>query len=129
MSRARPTEGDLSLFGAAPPRHPAGRVRRGLDTDARAALEGGATISAAGLAALRSLADQIDQLERMLRNPAAGAYDRVPLAGLVREFRETYETVFTATGGEDPFARALADFIAHDRGAQVGDTAGPDAPH
>jgi hypothetical protein len=121
-------DADLSLFGAALTRHPTGRVRRGLDTDARAAAGAGARIPAAGLAALRSLADQIDQLERMLRNPAAGAYDRVPLAGLVREFRETYDTVFTANATEDPFSRALADFIAADRGAQVGDPAGPDAP-
>ena len=121
------------MFGGITPRHAAGRVRKGLDADARDALEPeGARISAAGLAALRSLADQIDQLERMLRNPAAGPYDRVPLAGLVREFRETYETVFTGTGEGDPFARALSDFLTADNAARggpaVGDPAGPDTP-
>ena len=119
---------DRPLFAGDGGRHPHGRVRKGLDTDVRKALEGGAEVSAAGIAALRSLADQIDQLERMLRNPAAGPYDRVPLAGLVREFRETYDTVFTANATEDPFSRALADFIAADRGPQVGDATRPDAP-
>ena len=121
---------DRPLFAGDGGRHPHGRVRKGLDTDVRKALEGGAEISAAGIAALRSLADQIDQLERQLRSPYAKPYDRVPLGGLVREFRETYDQTFAAVQrAEDPLTRALADFIAADTGAAARDAAGPVAPH
>ena len=117
---------DWPLFAADGVRHSHGRVRRGLDADVRAALDLEAQLPSAGIAALRSLADQIDQLERQLRSPYAKPYDRVPLAGLVREFRETYEQTFAAMARvEDPLTRALADFLTTDGGAQVGDTEGP----
>src|SRR4051812_6376881 len=111
---------DEPLFAGDAVRHPAGRVRKGLDADVHAAtgtnLEAGAgALPLTGVAALRSLADQIDQLERQLRSPYAKPYDRVPLAGLVREFRETYEQTFAAVQrAEDPLTRALADFLAAD---------------
>ena len=131
---------DTPLFAADAVRHPAGRVRKGLDADVKAATDPptdpptdqggtGTRLPGAGVAALRSLADQIDQLERQLRSPYAKPYDRVPLAGLVREFRETYEQVFAATArAEDPLTHALAAFLSTDPGAgaaQVGDPSGP----
>jgi len=104
-------------------RHPIGRVRKGLDDDVKAA--GNAHLPSAGVAALRSLADQIDQLERQLRSPYAKPYDRVPLGGLVREFRELYEQTFAALErSEDPLTRALADFLAADGRTPPSDTAG-----
>jgi hypothetical protein len=119
---------DEPLFVQTGPRIPAGRVRIGLDTDVKAAREAGATLSHAGVAALRSLADQIDQLERQLRSPAAKPYDRVPLGGLVREFRETYSVTFAALAtADDPLTRALAQFLAADS-AETGDPAGAGHP-
>jgi hypothetical protein len=120
---------DPPLFAGDAVRHSAGRVRKGLDSDVRAALEADAPLPGAGIAALRSLADQIDQLERQLRSPYAKPYDRVPLAGLVREFRETYEHTFAAMQrAEDPLTHALAQFLTGDGGAQAGDAPGPGAP-
>ena len=113
---------DKPLF-APNDRHSHGRVRKGLDADVKKA--DGAGLPSAGIAALRSLADQIDQLERQLRSPYAKPYDRVPLGGLVRKFRETYEQTFASLErAEDPLTRALAEFTARDRGAQAGDTTG-----
>ena len=117
---------DAPLF-APNQRHTHGRVRKGLDADVAKAA--GAGLSSAGVAALRSLADQIDQLERQLRSPYAKPYDRVPLGGLVREFGTLYEQTFAALErAEDPLTRALADFLASDSGAPTGDTAGPVPP-
>jgi hypothetical protein len=125
----RSNDDDVPLFASDAVRHPAGRVRKGLDADVKAALDADAPLPGAGIAALRSLADQIDQLERQLRSPYAKPYDRVPLASLVREFRESYEQTLAAMArAEDPLTRALADFLAADAGAAPGDTAGPDAP-
>lgn len=116
---------DEPLFTQDHPRHAAGRVRIGLDQDVKYARESGARLPSAGVAALRSLADQIDQLERQLRSPAAKPYDRVPLGGLVREFRETYSDTFAAVAStDDPFTRVLADLLA----AEAGDPAGPGDP-
>jgi HPt (histidine-containing phosphotransfer) domain-containing protein len=118
---------DRPLFHDPANRHPHGRVRKGLDTDVKKA---GGDLSSAGVAALRSLADQIDQLERQLRSPYAKPYDRVPLAGLVREFRETYDQTFAALEhAEDPLTRALAEFTARDRVPEVSDTTGPHPPN
>ena len=120
---------DRPLFADDGGRHSAGRVRKGLDADVKRAGGTGGDLSSAGVAALRSLADQIDQLERQLRSPYAKPYDRVPLGGLVREFRETYEQTFAAVQrAEDPLTRALADFIAADGVAAPGDTAGSLTP-
>lgn len=121
-----------ALFDLGSPTHAHGRVRMGVDADARAAAERGDTLPAAQLAALRTLADQIDQLERQLRFPKSKPYDRVPLAGLIREFRELYPEVFLVTGKDDPFARAVESFLARDAGTAAGgaavrDPAGPDA--
>lgn len=113
---------DEPLWVQTGPRHAAGRVRIGLDQDVKAAREAGTRLPNAGVAALRSLADQIDQLERQLRSPSAKPYDRVPLGGLVREFRETYSDTFAAVAAtDDPFTRVLADLLA----AEAGDSAGP----
>jgi hypothetical protein len=127
----RSNDDDEALFAPDGVRHSHGRVRKGLDADVRKALELEAHLPGAGIAALRSLADQIDQLERQLRSPYAKPYDRVPLASLVREFRETYEQTFAAMErAEDPLTRALADFLTTDPDgiAQAGDTAGPGPP-
>jgi hypothetical protein len=120
---------DAPLF-APEHRHTHGRVRKGLDADVKKADVG--DLSSAGVAALRSLADQIDQLERQLRSPYAKPYDRVPLGGLVREFRETYEQTFaTLDQSEDPLTRALAEFTARDRNGipAAGNPEGPDPTH
>ena len=124
----RSVNGNVPLFDEIGPRHPAGRVRRGLDADVKAALAADASLAAAGVAACRSLADQIDQLERQLRSPAAKPYDRVPLSGLVREFNDTYERLFASVQrAEDPLTRALADFASADaeRRAARADGAAP----
>lgn len=115
-----------ALFDLGAPQHAHGRVRRGVDADALTARDAGQTLPAAGLAALQTLADQIDQLERQLRYPKSKPYDRVPLAGLVKEFRETYGTVFMMGGADDPFARALSDFLAVDGDTAVRDAPGPE---
>jgi hypothetical protein len=93
----------------------AGRVRRALDVDVRAARATGATLPAASVAALRVTAERIDALEHALREPTARAYDHVPLAGLLREFREACaETFAVAHAADDPLARALERFLADD---------------
>lgn len=122
---------DPFLFAVGAPRLRPGRVRRGLEQDISYAKDQDVRLQAAGVAALRSLADQIDHLERALRSPKAGAYDRVPFTGLVRQFDDTYERVFAALRTQsDPIARALEDFL----GAEVAATAadrddpGPDLP-
>lgn len=103
---------DPHLFTLPTLRLTRGRVRMGLDQDIAAARDGGYELSAAGVAALRTLADQVDQLERLLRHPEARPYDRIPLTGLVREFGESYDRVFaTVTAAADPIGRALAAFL------------------
>lgn len=99
-----------------------GRVRRGLETDVRTARGAGHTLTAAGIASLRSLADQLDSLERFLRRPGVRPYDRVPLAQLQHQFDETYDRVFDAAD-VDPLEQALADF----RAAEARDPAHPPA--
>jgi hypothetical protein len=116
---------DAVLFGWATPRLPAGRVRKGLEHDVAAARTRAVQLQAAGVATLRSLADQIDQLERLLRSPEARPYDRIPLTGLVRQFDDTYDRVFAALRQQsDPIARALKQFLEHDAAAAAGDTPG-----
>lgn len=117
---------DDALFTLAAAPLPIGRVRRGLDSEIAAARADGTDLGAAGVAVLRSLADQIDQLERQLRSPRAGAYDRVPLSGLVRQFDDTYTRVFAGLHAQsDPFAAALAGFLAADSAAATSDPAEP----
>jgi hypothetical protein len=118
---------DPRLFDLDGRRHPAGRVRRGLDADVKAAHEADAPLPAAGVALLRSLADQIDQLERFLRSPEAKPYDRIPLSGLARQFDDTYDRTFAAVQrATDPLTAALAEFMAADVGAgpKTGDAPG-----
>ena len=119
---------DPRLFDLEGRRHPAGRVRRGLDADVKAAAAADASLPAAGVALLRSLADQIDQLERFLRSPEAKPYDRIPLSGLARQFDDTYDRTFAAVQrATDPLTAALAEFMAADGGpgAPAGDAQGP----
>lgn len=105
--------GDRPLFTLPTPRHARGRVRTGLEVDVRAAHVAGGDLPASGVAALRSLADQIDQLERQLRDPKSKPYARLPLVELVKQFDATFLRVFGAAGLEsDPLTRALAEFIA-----------------
>jgi hypothetical protein len=64
------------------------------------------------VATLRTLADQIDATERQLRAPDARPYDRIPLSGMIRQFDDTYDRVFSALARDsDPIARALAQFM------------------
>jgi hypothetical protein len=117
-------DGDGFLFDVRTPRLSAGRVRKGLDRDVAEAKAAGVDLRAAGVAALRTLADQIDQLERFLRSKDARPYDRIPLSGLVRQFDDTYGRVFAALDARsDPLAAALADFLEAERPA-TDDTAG-----
>ena len=112
---------DSPLFRLPTLRLPPGRVRRGLDQDVAAARGRGHALSGAGVASLRTLADQIDQVERLLRHPEARPYDRIPLAGLCRQFDETYDRVFAALRRR-PIGRALAAFLAAEADpAQAGD--------
>ena len=122
---------DPQLFALGVRRVSAGRVRRGLDADVGGAREGGYELPAAGIASLRTLADQIDQLERFLRHPEARPYDRIPLTGLCRQFDETYDRVFAAVRAQaDPIGRALAAFLDAETDAETpaGDAADPGHP-
>jgi hypothetical protein len=107
------------------PRITHGRVRKGLDADLSAA----PGVPAATVALLRSLADQLDQLERQLRAPDARPYDRVPLTQLAQTFQLVYGAAFGTRGEVDPFdaiAGELADELARARTAAALDGAGPD---
>jgi len=122
---------DPVLFDAFGKRVPAGRVRRGLDGDVRAARRTDAYVPDGLVAALRTLADQIDALERWCRDPGAKPYDRVPLTGMVRQYADLHAQCFAAVAGNaDPLTRALADFMAAESGtgATTGDPAGPLEP-
>jgi hypothetical protein len=107
-----------ALFTQPAVRLPTGRIRHGLEADVAAAREDGAHLQGAGVASLRSMADQLDLLERGLRsNPKP--YDRIPLAQLQRQFDETYDRVFAAVAAaHDPFLAALEAFST----AEAGDT-------
>ena len=107
-----------ALFDPPAQRIAAGRVRKGLDADIKAATGAGQRLSGAGMASLRGMADQLDELERWLRRPNVKPYDRVPLAALQKQFDDTYDRVFTAAGDLDSFETALRDF----RAAEAGDT-------
>jgi hypothetical protein len=117
---------DVALFGPTRPRSH-GRVRRALDQDIRDARAADVDLSAAGVAALRVLADRIDQLEQAIalrQKP----YDNVPLVGMVRQFGEDCDRIFAAVQRTvDPLTAALAEFMAADVGAgpQVGNPPGP----
>src|SRR5262247_2124969 len=100
---------DETLFALEAPRVSRGRVRRGLDADTTRVRHNGVELAAGLVAALRTLADSIDALERWCRSPDARPYDRVPLTGLVREYADLYAQCF-----------AVADAAA----APVGDPAG-----
>lgn len=103
-----------SLFTSTPRRIPAGRVRKGLDQDVQRARDEDRELPEAGVASLRGLADQLDQLERLLRDPEAKPYDRVPLAQLQRQFDDTYARTFGTgdTGATNPLLEALERFRA-----------------
>ena len=113
-----------ALFDPPAQRIPAGRVRIGLDADIKAAEGTGQHLSKAGIASLRGLAGQLDELERWLRRPNVKPYDRVPLATLQKQFDDTYDRVFTAAADVDSFETALRDF----RAAEAGDTEDHVAP-
>lgn len=104
----------------------------GLDADVTAARRAQRALPAAGVAALRSLADQIDQLERTLRAPGVKPYDRLPLAQLQAQFDDTYARTFgdnlaSGAAASDPIVDALERFeqryYAESSGAQGGDPA------
>ena len=99
-----------ALFSTPAVHLPTGRVRHGLEDDIAKARGDGSSLQGAGVGSLRSMADQLDMLERSLRtNPKP--YDRIPLAQLQRQFDDTYDRVFAATAAAaDPFLAALAAF-------------------
>lgn len=104
------------LWDEGTPRLTAGRVRKGLDEDIKAARSTSATLPAALVGGLRSMADQIDALERQLRAPGTKPYDRVPLAQLQKQFDDTYGRVFgTGDDGADPLVDALHEFREQQR--------------
>src|SRR5215471_20975671 len=99
---------DPPLFDFPTRRFSPGRVRKGLDAETRAARAGGHELSEAGLAALRTLADQIDRLSRLVAW-SEKPYDVVPLTGMLHEYGEGLDRVFAAAHTEaDPFAAWLA---------------------
>jgi hypothetical protein len=113
-----------ALWQAPVPRVTHGRVRKGLDVDLATAPQ----VPAATVALLRSLADQLDQLERQLRVPDARPYDRVPLTQLAQTFQLVYGAAFGSRGEVDPFdaiAGELADELARARAATTLDSEGP----
>jgi hypothetical protein len=107
---------DGALFTTPAVHLPTGRVRHGLEDDIGKARQAGSDLQGAGVGSLRSMADQLDMLERSLRsNPKP--YDRIPLAQLQRQFDETYDRVFAATAAAaDPFLAALEGFRATEAG-------------
>jgi hypothetical protein len=116
-----------TLWQAPTPRISHGRVRVGLDRD----LADVPTVPAATVALLRSLADQLDQLERQLRAPDARAYDRVPLSQLAQTFAALYSSALGTGGDVDPFAAIageLAGELARARATAALDTPRPDIP-
>ena len=117
---------DDALFAVPPGRLVPGRVRKGLDADAKAARGAGVEIPAGMLAAARSLADQLDAAERSLRAPSVKPWDRVPLTQLARTYQELYRACFPIAGAhsDDPIGRALEDFMAG-TAATAGDAPGP----
>ena len=107
---------DEFLFDVGTHRIPPGRVRRGLDRQVKDAKEADVELPAGRVALLRSLADQIDQLERFCRTPKARPYDRIPLTGMAKQYDDTYRSVFAALDrGSDPFAAAIAALLDADR--------------
>jgi hypothetical protein len=104
--------GDRHLFPLAVKRLVPGRVRKGLEADIQLARDKDVTLQASGMATLRTLADQIDATERQLRDPHARPYDRIPLSGMIRQFDDTYDRVFSVLAQDsDPLALALALFM------------------
>jgi hypothetical protein len=103
---------------------PAGRVRKGLEADVVAARAAEFEVTGAGIATLRTLADQIDHHERGLRADEARAYDRLVLAHLVQQFDTTYDRVFAALRRTvDPW-----DLLAGITEPTADDPAGPQLP-
>ena len=111
---------DPPLFDVGTRRRSRGRVRLGLEVDVKAARDAGSTLSAAGVASLRTLADTIDDLDRLI-HASGKPYDRPPLAAVARQFDDTFERVFAAVAHErDPLTRALEEFAATETGDRAG---------
>jgi hypothetical protein len=111
-------EEDGFLFDVGTHRIAPGRVRRGLDRQVKEARTADIELPAGRVALLRTLADQIDQLERFCRTPKARPYDRIPLTGMAKQYDDTYRSVFAALDrGTDPFAAAIAALLDADRAA------------
>lgn len=117
--------GSEPLWDEPAPRLPAGRVRKGLDQDIKAA-PAGVRLPAALVGGLRSMADQIDALERQLRAPGTKPYDRVPLTQLQKQFDDTYGRVFgTSDDGADPLVDALNEWREREREARAAQASDP----
>jgi hypothetical protein len=98
------------LFNVYPGRRHRGRNRMALDTEVKTARDADSTLSPAGVANLRTLADAIDALEH--RAPLK-PYELMVLSALTKQFGETYDRVFAAVAHDaDPLTRALAEFAA-----------------
>ena len=110
-------QNDLGLFPTGASRGSWGSVRRGLESEVKAARSAGQTLPGSLLADLRHLADRLDSLNKLLSRQGGQvkAYDHLPLTGLSKEYRETYPLVFKEDLG-DPFADLLADLARAEAG-------------
>lgn len=100
----------LPLFGVRVPKP--GALRRALDSDIKAARAAGSDLPLARIALTRALADEIDDLRRLLR-VSDSAYTRTVLRTLSAEFRESLAELLPTSGPVDPFD-ALLDGLRSD---------------
>lgn len=98
-----------------------GRVRRGLDADAAAARAAGVELHAGALAALRVLADALDDLDRTVYG-SGKPYDRVPLSTMARTFADVHRAVIGGDTGGDPFEQLVAQLVADAESSHAADT-------
>jgi hypothetical protein len=90
-----------------------GRVRRGLEQRAREARRADQDLDIADLALARVLADHVDRLDEKLREPLVKPYDRVPLAGLAKQYADQLARVFRPREADhDPLADLIASVTA-----------------
>jgi hypothetical protein len=101
----------LPLFGVRAPRP--GALRRAVDSDIKAARAAGLELPAARIAITRALADEIDDLRRLLR-VSDSAYTRTVLRTLSAEFRESLAELIPAAAATDPFDALLNGLMSDD---------------
>lgn len=106
---------DLQLFDPYDGPRRRGRNRAALDREIRAAREEH-TLSESLVTLARTLADQLDTMDRQCNRPDAKPYDRMPFDRLAQTYASVREQLFAVIQA-DPITRALAQLMADDDGA------------